>query len=59
MSLRSSINGGHEIYIERHEENLASAGMMYKLGFDIVETFYDPEKRDHGSRNTAIMVIKF
>lgn len=54
----ATMKGGHEVYIERHEENLASAAMMRKVGFDIVETFYDPEKRDKGSRNTTIMVIK-
>ncbi|AQA19318.1 GNAT family N-acetyltransferase [Halioglobus japonicus] len=44
------------VYIERHEENLASAGMMRKAGFALVETFYDPDKRSTGSRNTTVMV---
>ncbi|WP_220460656.1 MULTISPECIES: GNAT family N-acetyltransferase [unclassified Colwellia] len=43
------------IYIERHEENLASAGMMRKAGFNLVETFYDPEKRATGSKNTSVL----
>ncbi|WP_421856012.1 GNAT family N-acetyltransferase [Marinomonas sp.] len=43
------------VLIERHEENLASAGMMRKAGFKVVETFYDPEKRSVGSRNTSIL----
>ena len=43
------------VYIERHEENLASAGMMQKAGFEIVETYYDPEKRFVGSKNTSVL----
>lgn len=44
------------VYIERHEENLASSGMMRKAGFELVETIYDPAKRFSGSRNTSILV---
>lgn len=47
-----------DVYIERHEENLASAGMMKKAGFKLVETIYDPEKRFSGSRNTSILVAR-
>ncbi len=43
------------VYIERHEENLASAGMMKKAGFSLVECFHDPEKRSAGTRNTVVM----
>ena len=43
------------VYIERHEENLASAGMMRKAGFEIVDTFYDPTKRFVGSKNTSVL----
>jgi ribosomal protein S18 acetylase RimI-like enzyme len=43
------------VYIERHEENLASAGMMIKAEFEIVETFYDANKRFSGSKNTTVM----
>ena len=32
-----------KVYIERHEENLASAGMMRKPQFEIVDTFHGPE----------------
>lgn len=45
------------VYIERHEENLASASMMRKAGFNLVETFYDPEKRSTGSKNTSVLSI--
>jgi len=59
--LRKSIDlarkeGCDNVYIERHEENLASAGMMRKAGFEIVETFFDPSKRDAGSRRTSVLV---
>ena len=43
------------VLIERHEENLASAGMMRKAGFQVVDTFHDPEKRSAGSRKTSIL----
>lgn len=46
------------VLIERHEENLASAGMMRKAGFQVIDTFHDPEKRSSGSRNTAILEYK-
>jgi ribosomal protein S18 acetylase RimI-like enzyme len=45
------------VYIERHEENLPSAGMMRKAGFELVETFYDPHKRTAGSRKTSVLTI--
>ena len=47
--------GCKQVYIERHEENAASAGMMRKAGFDEVETFYDPSKRSSGSRNSTVL----
>jgi len=46
--------GYPEIYIERHEENLASAGMMRKAGFVEVHTFDDPQRRSSGSRRTTV-----
>jgi len=45
------------VYIERHEENMSSAGMMRKAGFELVETFHDPEKRATGSRKTSVLRI--
>ena len=61
--LKSSIDvirqaGMGVIYIERHEENIGSAGMMRKSGFEIVETFYDPERRNSGSCKTSVMNLK-
>jgi ribosomal protein S18 acetylase RimI-like enzyme len=52
---KSKQKGAHTVWIERHEENLASAGMMRKAGFQIVDTFYDPDKRSAGSRKTSIL----
>jgi L-amino acid N-acyltransferase YncA len=49
--------GHKEIYIERHEENLASAGMMHKAGFVEVTTFDDPQRRSSGSRRTTVCRI--
>lgn len=46
------------VLVERHEENLASAGMMKKAGFNIIDTFFDPEKREAGSRNSVILAFK-
>lgn len=49
--------GFEEIYIERHEENQASAGMMRKAGFIEVATFDDPARRSSGSRRTTVCRI--
>ncbi|TMP39840.1 GNAT family N-acetyltransferase [Pseudoalteromonas rubra] len=49
--------GGEAVLIERHEENLASAGMMRKAGFHIVDTFFDPDKRSAGSQKSCILAI--
>lgn len=46
--------GAVDIYIERHEENLGSAGMMRKAGFLEVMTFDDPARRPNGSRRTTL-----
>ncbi|MGX4676707.1 N-acetyltransferase family protein [SAR92 clade bacterium H246] len=43
------------VLIDRHEENLASAGMMRKAGFAELRTFVDLERRDYGSRKTTVM----
>lgn len=47
-----------KVYIERHEENLASAGMMEKAGFEIIDTFHDPQRRTVGSENTAVLMVQ-
>ena len=56
--LEAKNNDASTVLIERHEENLASAGMMRKAGFEIVDTFYDPDKRVSGSQNSVIMEFK-
>jgi len=48
----------NNVLIERHEENLASAGMMRKAGFSIVDTFLDPKKRATGSQNSVVLEFK-
>lgn len=56
--LEAKNNNTSTVLIERHEENLASAGMMRKAGFEIVDTFYDPNKRVSGSQNSVILEFK-
>ncbi len=43
-----------DIYVERHEQNAASAGMMRSAGFVVVDCFDDHERRSAGSRRTAV-----
>ena len=47
--------GASMLLIDRHEENLASAGMMRKAGFTELMTFSDPQRRDYGSRKTTVL----
>lgn len=46
--------GLQEVYIDRHEENAASAGMMRKAGFVEIDTFAEPSRRPHGSGQTTV-----
>jgi len=50
--------GFDEIYIERHEENRASAAMMKKAGFVEVESYPDPVRRSSGTRRTTVSRIR-
>jgi ribosomal protein S18 acetylase RimI-like enzyme len=50
--------GVRDIYIDRHEENAASAGMMRKAGFVEIETYADPERRPHGSGRTTVCCLR-
>jgi RimJ/RimL family protein N-acetyltransferase len=45
--------GMREVYIDRHEENLPSAAMMRKAGFELLETYADPARRPHGSGRSS------
>lgn len=46
--------GIRAVYAMHHEENAASAGMMRKSGFTVVDTFDDPAIRPNGSRRTTV-----
>lgn len=50
--------GIQDIYIERHEENAGSAGMMRKAGFVEVQTFLDLQRRGAGSRRTTLCYLQ-
>ena len=54
-----STMGVDAVFIDRHEENLASAGMMRKAGFTEVETYTDPRRRPHGSGRTTVCRFSF
>jgi len=51
--------GVQMVFIDRHEENLASAGMMRRAGFVEVETYPDPRRRTHGSGRTTVCCFRF
>ena len=51
--------GVDAVFVDRHEENLASAGMMRKAGFTEVETYADPRRRPHGSGRTTVCCFSF
>ncbi|MGH8354735.1 MAG: GNAT family N-acetyltransferase [Pseudomonas sp.] len=55
---RLAAQGMADIYIDRHEENAASAGMMRKAGFVAIDTYADPERRPHGSRRTTVCHLR-
>jgi GNAT superfamily N-acetyltransferase len=50
--------GVSDSYIDRHEENAASAGMMRKAGFVEVETYADPQRRPNGSGRTTLCCLR-
>jgi len=47
------------VFIDRHEENRASAGMMRHAGFVELETYADPRRRPHGSGRTTVCRFSF
>ncbi|UXY54322.1 GNAT family N-acetyltransferase [Pseudomonas tohonis] len=55
---RLAAQGVGDVFIERHEENAGSAGMMRKAGFREVRTFDDPERRATGSRRTTLCHLR-
>ena len=46
--------GIRTVYADRHEENAGSAALMHNTGFDIVDTFPEPERRPSGSGRTSV-----
>ncbi|WP_339486134.1 GNAT family N-acetyltransferase [Pseudomonas sp. EL_65y_Pfl2_R95] len=50
--------GIKDIYIDRHEENAASAGMMRKAGFVEIDCFDDKARRPNGSGRTSVCCIR-
>jgi ribosomal protein S18 acetylase RimI-like enzyme len=51
--------GAQAVFIDRHEENRASAGMMRRAGFVEIETFAEPWRRPHGSGRTTLCRFSF
>ena len=51
--------GAEVVFIDRHEENLASAGMMRAAGFVEMDTYADPRQRPHGSGRTTVCCFSF
>jgi ribosomal protein S18 acetylase RimI-like enzyme len=51
--------GARMVFIDRHEENLASAGMMRRAGFVEIDTFAQPWRRPHGSGRTTVCCLSF
>jgi ribosomal protein S18 acetylase RimI-like enzyme len=47
------------VFIDRHEENFASAGMMRRAGFVELETYADPRRRPYGSGRTTVCRFSF
>ncbi|GLK91542.1 GNAT family N-acetyltransferase [Pseudomonas turukhanskensis] len=56
---RLGAKGLVDIYIDRHEENIASAGMMRKAGFSELHTYADPQRRPNGSRRTTVCYQRY
>lgn len=50
--------GVQAVFIDRHEENLASAGMMRRAGFVVLDNFPDPGRRLHGSGHTTVCCVR-
>ena len=44
----------HVVYADRHEQNIGSAALMEATGFQIVDTFPEPQRRSHGSGRTSV-----
>lgn len=51
--------GAQAVFIDRHEENQASAGMMRRAGFVEIETYADPRRHPNGSGRTTVCRFSF
>ncbi len=51
--------GVQVVFIDRHEENRASAGMMRRAGFVEIDTFAEPWRRPQGSGRTTVCSFSF
>ena len=54
-----STMGVEAVFIDRHDENRASAGMMRRAGFVELETYADPRRRPYGSGRTTVCRFSF
>lgn len=54
-----STMGVQRVFIDRHEENKASAGMMRRAGFVEIDTYSDPRRRPHGSGRTTVCCFSY
>jgi ribosomal protein S18 acetylase RimI-like enzyme len=54
-----STMGVDTVFIDRHDENRASAGMMRRAGFVELETYADPRRRPYGSGRTTVCRFSF
>ncbi len=52
---RAADFGAEILLVDRHSENIGSAGMMKKAGFKELATFIDFDRRDVGNRSTTVM----
>lgn len=55
---RAADFGAEILLIDRHAENVGSAGMMRKAGFKELSTFVDFDRRDVGNRSTTVMAFE-
>jgi ribosomal protein S18 acetylase RimI-like enzyme len=55
VAMTAQEQGAHHLVIDRHEQNLPSAGMMSKAGFKELDCFYDPDRRSAGAQKTTTL----
>ena len=50
--------GAEILLVDRHTENVGSAGMMRNAGFKELTTFVDFDRRDFGNRSITVLFFK-